>query len=133
MPLAMALLSSGCALLPESGGEGPPNIEVSHLIGHWMHSYEEESIDSPFAIYRRADGREFPPSRFRMQYVFAEDGALQWYYLAPNDGHHFRSGSWHLNVGEHVLLTVEQGDETRTYRIVGLDEETLRITAMEAE
>ena len=45
------------------------------------------------------------------------------YYLAPDDGHHFRSGSW--RVLENNVLEIEKGDDTSRYSVVELTDEVL--------
>lgn len=66
-----------------------------------------------------------------MQYIFEDEGRCQWYYLAPDDGHHFKPGEWQLEEGN--LLRIEQGEETVRYRIVELTEELLQLKRIENE
>lgn len=104
-------------------------IDIKLLAQHWVNSHEEETANSDIKVYRPKNSREFPPSRFRMQYIFFEDGTCQWYYLSPTDGHHFRDGIWRIDVNEEDVIHIEQ-DGTVSYRIVELTEEVLRITPM---
>lgn len=129
LTLLVLIALPGCSLLPGTGGDGWPVVDEASLTQHWVHSYEEEPQGSSPDMYRPSGYTDFPPSRFRMQYIFEEGGDCQWYYLAPNDAHHFRSGTWRLVEGN--VLQVEQGEETVRYRVVELSEEVLRLRRLE--
>ena len=101
-------------------------INVEQLAQHWIHSREEETQGSDVQIYRRENYQEFPPSLFRMQYIFYADGKCKWYYLAPNDAHHFRDGTWKIDANAENIIHIEQ-DKTVSYRIVELTKEVLRM------
>jgi hypothetical protein len=101
-------------------------IDIKQLAQHWVHSREEETQGSDVQIYRRENYKEFPPSRFRMQYIFSADGKCKWYYLAPNDAHHFRDGTWKIDANAENIIHIEQ-DKTVSYQIVELTEEVLRM------
>jgi hypothetical protein len=100
------------------------HINIKLLSQHWLNSSEEETEN--IKIYRPKNSREFPPSRFRMQYIFSEDGTCKWYYLAPNDGHHFRDGTWKIDANAENVIHIEQ-DGKVSYRILELTEELLRM------
>lgn len=120
----LALVLAACSLQePNSSSE---TISIEHLTQHWVHSAEEDQPNGAIHVYRPHDFKEFPASRFRMQYIFKPDGSCDWFYLAPNDGHHFRSGTWRLDPQETVLH-VEQGEHTVSYRIVEMRKSLLRV------
>lgn len=101
-------------------------INVEQLAQHWVHSREEETQGSDVQIYRPKNSLEFPPSPFRMQYIFSTDGTCKWYYLAPNDAHHFRDGTWKIDANAENIIHIEQ-DKTVSYQIVELTKEVLRM------
>jgi hypothetical protein len=104
-------------------------IDIKLLLQHWLNSYEEEIENSDIKIYRPKNSKEFPPSRFRMQYIFSEDGKCQWYYLAPNDAHHFRDGTWKIDAYAENVIHIEQ-EQTVSYRIVELTKEVLHLVSI---
>lgn len=121
----------GCTQLPEiETGPSAASAEVdpARLTRHWVRSYEEEAAESGVEVFRPDGFRAFPPSRFRMQYVFEAGGDCEWFYLAPNDGHHFRPGTWRLTGEEEDVLRIQQGEQTVTYRILELTDDLLRMT-----
>ncbi len=106
-------------------------LQQEYLTQHWVHSREEAAADSKVEVFRPTDYKEFPPSRFRKQYIFNEGGDCLWYYLAPNDGHHFRPGTWAFDTDEADLLYIQEGDQRVIYRVVELTEELLRMMRVE--
>ena len=90
----------------------------------WTHSREESAT-----TYRLASSREFPPSRFRMRYVFNEDGTCQWYYLHPTDRHHMRPGTWEIvgEEGDRVQILDEDGNRVKSFRVLELTQDVLRL------
>ena len=123
---------SACSLFPDED-DSSSNVNLEELQQHWVHSYEEESQGSDVNIYRPNDYEEFPASRFRMQYIFEADGSCEWFYLAPDDGHHFKSGKWKLNSDDDEVIIIEQDEQVLRYRIVELNEDVLRMTLIETE
>ncbi|MEX0719883.1 MAG: hypothetical protein WD059_04385, partial [Balneolaceae bacterium] len=121
-----------CSFLSD-GDDSSSEINLDELIQHWVHSYEEEPEESDVNIYRPHDYKEFPTSRFRMQYIFEEDGACEWFYLAPDDGHHFRPGKWQLDAEDSEALIIEQDEQVMRYRILELNKEVLRMTFIDTE
>ncbi len=93
----------------------------------------------PFAVacavdlYRPHDYKEFPPSRFRMQYVFEEGGSARWFYLAPDDGHHFKPGTWRLDHDEEDVIVVDQGGRIVSYRVLELTRHLLRMMRIDIQ
>jgi hypothetical protein len=130
--LVLVLALPACSLVhdPNNASEG---IRTEYLRQHWLHSYEEDQESDRVQIYRPIDFKEFPPSRFRMQYVFRRNGDCEWFYLAPDDGHHFRAGIWRLDPQDETVLHVEQGEQTASYRIIKLKKNLLRIEPLRRE
>src|SRR4051812_42561416 len=79
-------------------------INTEYLCQHWVNSREEEQQTEKGEIYRPKDFKVFPPSRFRMQYVFYKNGDCDWYYLAPTDGHRFKRGTWRADPKDVNIL-----------------------------
>lgn len=127
LPLVLTLALPACSVLLESD-RSSDRIRTEYLYQHWVHAYEEDPADAGEAqVYRPNDHQAFPPSRFRMQYVFERGGSCDWYYLAPTDGHHFRPGTWRLDPNDEAVLHIEQGEQTVSYRIIELTETLLRM------
>lgn len=126
------LIFSACSLLSD-GDDTSSDINLEEINKHWKHSYEEESEESDIKIYRPHNYKEFPASRGRMQYIFKEGGDCEWYYLAPDDGHHFRSGKWQIDSEDPEVLILEQGEDLLKYRIMELNKEVLRIKFISVE
>jgi hypothetical protein len=100
------------------------------LYQHWIHSSEEEKTDSE-QIFRPKDFKEFPPSRFRMQYIFRKNGECEWYFLSPDDNHRFKTGTWRIDPNDKNILQITKDGTTETYRIKELTKNVLRIALME--
>lgn len=80
------------------------NINLSEIYKCWKNSREEYNQNSSSFIYRPCEYKTFPPSRFREQFEFEENGKCSWLQLAPNDGHFMVQGEWIYNKEKHVLL-----------------------------
>lgn len=102
------------------------------LCRHWVQSYEEQQPDAAERIFRPADYKSFPPSRFRMQYKFACDGTCEWYSLSPDDAHRFEAGSWSIDAEDGAVLRITAGGTTEAYKIAELTDELLRLVPIEA-
>ncbi len=63
----------------------------TELFQHWKHSYEEQISQGSESVYRPANFMSFPPSRFRMEYVFNQNGTCQYLELSPTDAHYLKS------------------------------------------
>ena len=126
--ISRALLLFSCAALLIGCGKnsGPDTLcNATDLSGHWVHSYEEDA-GGPMT-FRPADYKVFPHSRYRQQYIFKEDGTCEWYYLAPDDGHHFREGTWHCDAQDNSVLHIDQNGLDVQYRILELTDDLLRM------
>jgi len=113
-------------------GKASPAIAIDDLYGHWVHSSEEEDPQGKVRVYRPAGSRAFPPSRFRMAYKFARDGACEYYYLSPDDDHRFRPCKWEVGTNNGTILKVVANGTTTTYRITELSGKILRLTEIES-
>lgn len=121
------LTLSACLPLTEASNVTPIVVNQAHLTQHWIRSLEEESQGSEVQIYRHIDDQKgFKPTRFRMQRVFKENGEYEWLYLAPNDAHYLKSGSWHLDAKKPVLR-LKEDNTTQHYRIIALTEKVLHL------
>jgi hypothetical protein len=63
-----------------------------------------------------------------MQYIFHENGECEWYFLSPDDAHHFKSGRWIIDPRGQNTIEVVKGEAREVYRIVELTSDVLRIT-----
>lgn len=110
------------------GNSGPDTRCRAHdLAGHWIHSYEEDQGQSERMTFRPAEYKVFPFSRYREQYIFHADGKCEWYYLAPDDGHHFRDGAWHCDQKERDVIRIYADGFDQRYRIIELTEDLLLV------
>lgn len=115
--------------LPES------TMEAAALAGDWTHSYEEEAGASDEQWFRPSQSREFAESWFRMRYHFEADGTCEWMWLAPNDAHEMRPGTWDFDDKDPRFVRVYD-DEGRflehvSFRVLGLDGSLMRVTTID--
>jgi len=82
------------------------DIDLKDLFQHWVHSSEEERPGEAVQNYLPADSIHFPPSRFRMAYRYAPNAACEYYFLSPDDAHHFRPCRWTISVSDKVILRI---------------------------
>ena len=137
MPVFLALFSYNCSLqsgsvnnLPSCSAQTLTRINTEYLCQHWVNSREEQQETDTDQIYRPKDFKEFPASRFRMQYIFYKSGDCEWYYLAPDDGHNFRPGKWRIDPNDKSVLQIIKGDTTESYRVTELTKDILRIAVI---
>ena len=127
--LAIILLFSEGGL---GSGRTLSSFQVDLLAQHWVHSREEDpSLD--IHVYRPDGFKQFPPSRFRMRYIFKKNGECEWFYLAPNDQHHFRLGSWRVDHSTNSVLIIVKANITESFRVVELNEDRLVLARIRAE
>jgi len=134
-----SFLSTESPILASASAQGvgtKPNrptlaIDINDLLRHWIRSSEEEQPDGTVQIFRPAGSMEFPPSRFRMAYKFARNGGCEWYFLSPDDDHHFKPGKWRIDGGDDTLLQITANGTTTAYRIVELSRKLLRLRPLE--
>lgn len=112
IPLLLLSLTflGGCAGTALQDGEGGSAKQAPdpHFYQHWLNAYEEETAGGPI-VFRAKDSMAFPPSRFRMAYVFNTDGSCQYRELAANDAHAMRDCVF-TKVGNKVYLYDEAGN-----------------------
>ncbi len=105
--LTLGLLAlSGCA------GVGTDNagteVKDTNFYRHWVHSYEEQGGKKIPNIFRHKGSRDFPASRFRMEFAFDQSGQCNYKFLSPNDAHEMRDCVF-TKIGNKVYLYDEQG------------------------
>lgn len=133
--ICFALFSYCCSpntpahyVLASASGEKFTGINTEYLCQHWVNSYEEEPQTNKGHLYRPKHFKEFPASRFRMQYIFYRDGTCKWFYLDPTDGHHFKPGNWRVGPNNRNVLQIIQGGITDSYRVSELKKDVLRMS-----
>jgi hypothetical protein len=109
----------------------PFAIDINDLFQHWVHSREEEQSGGTVQIFRPAASMEFPPSRFRMAYKFARNGGCEFYFLSPDDAHHFKACKWTISADDKTTLQIIANGITTSYRIAELSGKILRLTPLE--
>ena len=103
-------------------------MDLNALYKEWIHSYEEEN-DPTIAIYRPKDSRSWPPSRFRGEYRFQENGSCSWLTLAPNDAHYITNGicDYPENGGNVITIHKTSGEKVYELTILELSDSILKI------
>lgn len=105
------------------------DVDLDLLCGrNWVHSHEEQTSPEQ-QVYRREDFN-FPPSRWRMKFIFEKDGKCQWYYLSPDDGHCFKPGQWSAVTGQKNTIKISGNNEV-VYQITELTDQVLRMTKLD--
>lgn len=129
---SLLTFSDQCPPRPQTAknGESVPastlkDDRLEKLARHWIHSSEEQN-DDKVQIFRPERFKEFPPSRFRMEYVFRKNGDCEWYYLSPDDAHRFKTGKWKLDP-ENEDLEITKAEKTERYRILELTKDKLKL------
>jgi len=113
--------------------EAPLDIDINDLFQHWVHSSEEEQPGETVQIFRPAASMKFPPSRFRMAYKFARNGGCEFYFLSPDDAHHFNPCKWTISASDKTMLQISADGKTISYRIANLSGKILRLTPLEPQ
>ena len=131
--LTAALLTVAPALAqavnPRPSGAAP-RFDSKDLYQHWVRSAEEDLPGGAVWVLRPAGSREFPPSRFRMAYKFARDGSCEFYFLSPDDAHHFKACKWTLGANPKPTLQIVGEGTSTSFRIVELTRHVLRVTPL---
>jgi hypothetical protein len=123
----LILLLIGCTTTNEQG-DSPFEYEL--IENNWKHSWEEDTSQHIIKTFRPADYMEFPSAWYREQLIFEQDSVVQWLYLAPNDGHYFKTGKWWLSAPEDSLLSIQyepENDQVTDYKILVLNDSTLKM------
>ncbi|SJM95042.1 hypothetical protein CRENPOLYSF2_4520001 [Crenothrix polyspora] len=122
----LSLFAYGCSSKYDST-QPLAGINPEYLCQHWLHSREEEQQTDKDEIYRPKNFKEFPASHFRMQYIFYKNGDCDWFFLAPDDGHHFKRGKWSVDPKDKNILHITKDDTMETYRVNELTKTVMRI------
>jgi thioredoxin-related protein len=106
---------------------------INALCRSWNHSYEEERNQVPGTstgqIFRPTGSRQFPPSRFRMKYVFHKNGDFE--YLTgplPACGWRVDRGTWQLGANNRTILWKGQRGDGGSFQILQVTQNILKIT-----
>ena len=72
---------------------GSVNVKANEnsFYQHWVHSGEEQNGQPTPNIFRPKGSMQFPPSAFRMEYVFNRNGQCQYKLKSPNGDHQMRN------------------------------------------
>ena len=100
-------LLAGCAGVGSSTEAGN-EVSSTAFYKHWVHSYEEQGDKRTPNIFRPQGSREFPASRFRMEFGFDPSGQCNYKFLSPTDAHEMRNCVF-TKIGNKVYLYDEQG------------------------
>ncbi len=108
----MALILTACAGsgdLNSGGTSGVRSIPANtSFYNYWVHSYEEQNGQKIPNIFRPKGSREFPPSRFRMEFGFDPNGQCNYKYLSPVDAHEMRDCVY-TKIGNKVYIYDQAG------------------------
>ena len=102
-------------------------VNLNDLFQHWVRSSEEEQPGGTVQVFRPAASIIFPPSRFRMAYKFAPKGGCEFYFLSPDDAHHFKPCTWTISA-DKMILQISVDRKSTSYRIAELNGKSLRLT-----
>ena len=110
--LLVTLILSACAGSGDgtsggAGGVGSIPVNAS-FYNHWVHSFEEQNGQKIPNIFRVKGSREFPPSRFRMEFAFDPSGQCNYKYLSPVDAHEMRNCVY-TKIGNKVYIYDQAG------------------------
>jgi hypothetical protein len=134
VPVCMVLFLSNClqetsAVNTPYSNDGNTKIKISteDLCQHWFHSSEEQGLEAKVQIFRPKGFKALPATRFRMQYIFHKNGDCEWYYLSPDDNHHFKKGKWRIKIKDTSILMIEKDSTIEMYRVIELKKDILRM------
>jgi hypothetical protein len=105
-------------------------VDINDLFQHWVRSSEEEQPGVTVQIFRPATSMNFPPSRFRMAYKFAPNGSCEFYFLSPDDDHHFKPCAWTIS-DDRMILKITANRKSTSFRIAQLTGKSLRLKPLE--
>jgi hypothetical protein len=94
---------TGPSILIVRGRDNQMEDLQSCILGHWIHSHEEDA--QGVTVYRPR-GYSFPPSRGRRGFDFREGGKLVYFGIARADGSEEFSGSWVIEDSNRVRINV---------------------------
>jgi len=107
-----ALFLTACAGTGDvnsGGASGAGSIPTNtNFYTHWVHSFEEQNGQKIPNIFRVKGSKEFPPSRFRMEFGFDPSGQCNYKYLSPVDAHEMRDCVY-TKIGNKVYIYDQAG------------------------
>lgn len=110
--LAITVFLTGCggAALNSDGASSLPAKKAldTNFYQEWVHSHEEQNGQKIPNIFRLKGSREFPPSKFRMEFAFDQSGQCTYKHLSPTDAHELR-GCVYTKVDNKVYLYSNEG------------------------
>jgi hypothetical protein len=107
--LLSALFLSACAGMEGSDESTKPKESLNtSFYQHWVHSFEEQNGQKVSNVFRPKDSRQFPPSKFRMEFAFDTSGECNYKFLSPVDRHEIRNCVF-TKIGNSVYLYDTQG------------------------
>jgi hypothetical protein len=105
-----------------------PLVKQNDLLGCWTDSREENTDSSGISIFRRCHLKSFPVSRFRFKMELKEGGICLWMYLAPNDAHHMKDGTWTYNKMTQTLRLFNTDKEVvKSFKVSDAGENILKV------
>lgn len=104
--LSILLLLSACSELDVV--DQPREAVNANFYQHWVHSYEEQNGNKELNVFRPAGSRQFPASRFRMEFGFDPNGQCNYKFLSPTDRHEMRNCVY-TKIANEVFLYDDQG------------------------
>jgi len=101
---------------------------TNDFLGCWTDSREENVPGSSIKIYRHCDYKSFPVSRFRFRMNINENNKCSYLYLAPNDAHHMKEGTWTYDQQSRTLkIYNSENKKVRTFVIETMGKDVLKI------
>jgi len=129
-----------CLNFGEYGCESDPvqpslEFDIENLFQTWTHSHEEEQSDDGVRLFRSADAMSFALSRFRMQYIFSENGDCEWLFLHPADAHYMKPAKWKVAPNDNTVILIYDTDgellKYVSFRIIKLEKDVLQIAQID--
>lgn len=104
----VAISLSACVGIENSNSAGSKAADNINFYQHWVHAYEEQNGTKTPNIFRLAGSKEFPPSRFRMEFGFDPNGQCHYKFLSPDDRHEMR-GCVYTKIDNKVFIYNDAG------------------------
>lgn len=116
---------------PKKPKPRPPHdsqLNDGGFTGCWTDSREEYSYEDGFKIFRPCEYKRFPPSRFRFKMDLKAGGSCSWLWLAPNDGHRMKPGTWTYDEeSKKLVIRDESGKVVKEYVVLEVSGEMLKV------
>lgn len=104
----LPMLLSACVGIKDGASAGSKAKSNTNFYQHWVHSYEEQGGAKTPLIFRPAGSRQFPASRFRMEFGFDPNGQCNYKYLSPSDRHEMRPCIY-TKIGKKIYIYDDAG------------------------